>query len=61
VAQAESRLDRISAGAHDLKFGRALGNIAIAPFYVIGWILGKAWLVVSFIISAIRIGWKEAS
>jgi hypothetical protein len=57
---AVGRLDRISAEARKLKFGRAVLTILFTPLYVVGWVAGKVWLVIAYAYASIKVGWKEA-
>ncbi|MBX6382174.1 MAG: hypothetical protein IRZ07_04240 [Microbispora sp.] len=53
-------VDRIDAEARKLDPARVLLTVlAVIPF-VLGWLLGKAWLVVAWLWTAAVVGWREA-
>lgn len=34
--------------------------IVASPFFLIGWLIGKAWLIVTWCLAAIKVGWQDA-
>lgn len=58
------RVDRIAAGAKQLRFGRALLMTVAAPFYALGWLIGSllrlAWTVTSWLLAAVEVGYRDA-
>ena len=59
MAVADKRLDRISAEAHQLQFGRALLTIIFMPFFLIGWLAGKGWAAIAYLVASLKVGWRE--
>jgi len=53
-------LERIDAEARQLDPARVLLTILAAIPFVIGWLLGKAWLVLAWLWTAAVVGWREA-
>lgn len=57
-------IDRISAEAREVRFGRTLLTVLAALFFGIGWLVAKAfglvWVVVAWVGVAVKIGWMEA-
>jgi len=68
VTAVVTRTERISAQARTVRPGGvALGVFAVAlavftaVFYALGWGAGKAWLVLAWAGTAIKVGWKDAA
>lgn len=61
MATETRRLDRISAEARQLQFGRALLTIVFTPFWLLGWIAGKTWAALTYVFASVKVGWKEGS
>lgn len=59
MATQTKRLDRISAEARQLQFGRALLTIIFTPFYLLGWLAGKGWAAFSYLWASLKVGWRE--
>lgn len=53
------RLDRISLEARQLQFGRALLTIVFMPFYLLGWLAGKSWAAIAYLVASLKVGWRE--
>ncbi|MEU8279550.1 hypothetical protein ACFYOK_29460 [Microbispora bryophytorum] len=53
-------VERISEEARQLDPAKAILTILIAPLFLIGWLAGKAWLIVAWIWTAVLVGWSEA-
>lgn len=53
-------LERIDAEARQLDPAKVLLTILAAIPFVIGWLLGKAWLVAAWLGTALVVGWREA-
>lgn len=57
-------LDRISADAREVQFGRTLLTILAGIFYGIGWLAAKAvgllWRAMAWVGVAVKVGWMEA-
>jgi hypothetical protein len=58
---APNRLDRISAEARQLQFGRAILTIVFTPLFLVGWLLGKSWRAVTYALAALKVGWHEGN
>lgn len=58
------RLDRITAEARQMRFGRVLLTILAGLLYGVGWIAAKGfgglWLALAWSAVAVRVGWQEA-
>lgn len=50
-------VDQIMAEAREVQPGRTLLKLFLGIFVVIGWLVGKASVGVSLVVSAIRVGW----
>jgi hypothetical protein len=61
VSEDVRRLDRISTEAQKLQFGRAFLTIAFMPFFLLGWVAGKCWSAIAYILASIKVGWQEGS
>ncbi len=59
MAVTPKRIDRISEEAHKLQFGRAVLTILFMPVFLIGWLIGKAWRAVTFVIAALKVGFLD--
>lgn len=59
MATETRRLDRISAEARQLQFGRALLTIIFTPFYLLGWFAGKTWAAIAYLLASLKVGWRE--
>lgn len=57
------RLDRITAEARQIQFGRVLLTVLASIFYGIGWItargFGVLWLALTWSAVAVKVGWQE--
>lgn len=53
-------VDRISAEAREVRFGRAVLTAIAAVFYVVGWLAAAVWLAVVWCATAVKVGWQEA-
>lgn len=53
------RIDRIGAEAKKLQFGRAFLTIVFTPFYLIGWLAGKSWAAIAYLLASLKVGWRE--
>jgi hypothetical protein len=53
-------VDRISAEARQVNFGRLLLTLLVGVFWLLGWLAGKASLGLAFCWAAVKIGWTEA-
>lgn len=53
-------VQRISTEARQVRFGRTVLTVIAALFYVVGWLVAKAWLAVAWCATAVRVGWQEA-
>lgn len=49
-------LQRIAADSSKLDPAKVLLTIVALPFYVVGWVLGRIWLVLVFAWSAVAVG-----
>lgn len=58
-AVASKRIDRISAEARKLQFGRAVLTIIFMPFFLIGWFAGKTWAAITYVVASLKVGWQE--
>lgn len=56
-------VDRIEVRAAEIHPGRTLLTLFAALFFAIGWLVAKAcrgvWIVLSWTIAAVRVGWQE--
>jgi hypothetical protein len=56
-------VDQIETRAAAMHPGRTLLTVIAALFFALGWTVAKAargvWLVVSWSIAAVRVGWQE--
>jgi hypothetical protein len=53
-------VERISAEARQVNFGRLLLTLLVGVFWLVGWVAGKASLGLAFCWAAVKIGWTEA-
>jgi uncharacterized membrane protein YedE/YeeE len=57
------RLDRITAEARQVQFGRVVLTVLAAVLFGVGWVVARAfgvlWLVAAWTATAVRIGWQE--
>lgn len=64
MAQWRQVLERVEVGAKALTPRRVLLAIITAPLFVLGWlaawIFGVAWLMITWAISAVVLGWTDA-
>lgn len=58
------RLDRITAEARQVQFGRVLLTVIAGVLFGIGWIVAKTfavlWLALTWSATAVKLGWQEA-
>lgn len=40
---------------------RVLLTVIAAPLYALGWLVGKVWVVLTWIAAAVRVGFADAS
>lgn len=56
-------VDRITAEAREVHFGRTMLTILAALFFSLGWITARVftytWLVLAWSATAIKVGWQE--
>ena len=55
-----SFVDRVAIEALSVRPLRVLLTVLALPFYVLGWVLGIAWVVVKFAVAAVKLGIAEA-
>ena len=55
-----SFVDRVAIEASSVRPLRVLLTVLALPFYVLGWVLGIAWVVVKFAVAAVKLGIAEA-
>jgi len=59
----EALVGRIQNRAAEIHPGRTLLTLVAALFFALGWIVAKVargvWLVISWSIAAVRVGWQE--
>jgi hypothetical protein len=64
MAQWRQVLERVEVGAKTLTPRRVLLALVTAPLFVLGWLAAHLcallWLVVTWTVSAVLIGWQEA-
>jgi len=64
MAQWRLVLERVEVGAKALTPRRVLLAVITAPLFVLGWlaawVAGVVWLVITWAISAIVLGWTDA-
>lgn len=57
-------IDRISAEAREVRFGRTLLTVVAAILFGIGWlaakVVGLVWRAVAWCAIAVKVGWLEA-
>jgi hypothetical protein len=53
-------VDRIEAEARQIQFVRTLLTLFAGFFFLVGWVVGKAWGAVAWSCAAIKVGWQEA-
>lgn len=57
-------LEEIKAEAHQAQPGQALLTLLLAPFFILGWLVGKASrtfvLAVTYVGVSARTGWRQA-
>lgn len=51
---------RITDAARQVRVGAFLLVVLVAPFYVVGWLVGKVLLGLAFIGAAVKVGWSDA-
>lgn len=52
--------EQIELEARELRPGRGLRTLLIAPFYYVGWTAGKVSIGGRIALAAVRRGWKDA-
>ena len=55
-----SFVDRVAIEALSVRPLRVLLTVLALPCYVLGWVLGIAWVVVKFAVAAVKLGIAEA-
>lgn len=57
------RVDRITAEARDVHFGRTVLTVVAALLFGAGWLTAKAfgvvWLALAWTFTAVKMGWQE--
>jgi hypothetical protein len=57
-------LQRINSEAGQIRFGRTMLTMLAAVLFAIGWtaakLFGALWLIVSWTLTAMKVGWVEA-
>jgi hypothetical protein len=57
------RLDRITAEARKVEFGRTVLTVLAAILFGVGWLTARAfglsWLSLAWAVTAVRLGWQE--
>jgi len=58
-----SRVDRITAEARDIQFGRVMLTVIAAVLFGVGWCVAKTfgvlWLAAAWSATAVKLGWQE--
>lgn len=54
-------LDRVAAQAVSVRPSKALLTVLMLPFYVLGFVLGVAWVALRFVYGAVKVGILDAS
>jgi len=56
-------VDRISAEARSIHFGRSLLVVLASLLFAVGWVVAKVfavgWLVAAWTFAAVKVGWQE--
>jgi len=52
--------DRVAAKAADIKVARILLSLIAVPFYVVGIVVGVAWLAIRWTFAAVVVGFSDA-
>lgn len=53
-------IDRVQAQAAQLQPLKILLSVLAAPFYVLGWVFGVVWVVLSWSLAAVLVGVTDA-
>lgn len=53
-------VERIDTEARKLDPVKVLLTVIATIPFVLGWLVGKAWLVLAWLLTAARVGWQEA-
>ena len=51
--------DRVVARAHEVNAAKILLSILALPFYVVGFVAGVVWLVVTFAYAGVQVGFGD--